>query len=89
MRIRENWFYAASLSVHFFTVIIIIIIIIISIIIIIIIIIIKAAFPERNGNFPEKKSASKNEKINSRSALRSNTYPDVSKAEIKKKWGSN
>ena len=80
MRIRENWFYAASLSVHFFTVIIIIIIIII---------IIKAAFPERNGNFPEKKSASKNEKINSRSAVRSNTYPDVSKAEIKKKWGSN
>ena len=78
MRIRENWFYAASLSVHFFTVIIIIIIIII-----------KAAFPERNGNFPEKKSASKNEKINSRSAVRSNTYPDVSKAEIKKKWGSN
>ena len=85
MRIRENWFYAASLSVHFFTVIIIIIISII----IIIIIIIKAAFPERNGNFPEKKSASKNEKINSRSAVRSNTYPDVSKAEIKKKWGSN
>ena len=76
MRIRENWFYAASLSVHFFTVIIIIIII-------------KAAFPERNGNFPEKKSASKNEKINSRSTVRSNTYPDVSKAEIKKKWGSN
>ena len=55
------------------------------IIIIIIIIIIKAAFPERNGNFPEKKSASKNEKINSRSAVRSSTYPDVSKAEIKKK----
>ena len=55
------------------------------IIIIIIIIIIKAAFPERNGNFPEKKSASKNEKINSRSAVRSNTYPGVSKAEIKKK----
>ena len=79
MRIRENWFYAASPSVHFFTVIIIIIIIII----------IKAAFPERNDNFPEKKSASKNEKINSRSAVRSNTYPDVSKAEIKKKWGSN
>ena len=58
-------------------------------VIIIIIIIIKAAFPERNGNFPEKKSASKNEKINSRSAVRSSTYPDVSKAEIKKKWGSN
>ena len=74
MRIRENSFYAASLSVHFFTVIIIIIIIII-----------KAAFPERNSNFPEKKSASKKEKINSRSAVRSNTYPDVSKAEIKKK----
>ena len=55
------------------------------IIIIIIIIIIKAAFPERNGNFPEKKSASKNEKINSRSAVRSSTYPDVRKAEIKKK----
>ena len=50
MRIRENWFYAASLSVHFFTVIIIIIIII------------KAAFPERNGNFPEKKISVKERK---------------------------
>ena len=46
-------------------------------------IIIKAAFPEINGISPEKIQHQRRKK--SRSVERSNTYPDVSKAEIKKK----
>ena len=45
--------------------------------------IIKATFPERNSNSPKKFSI--REGKNSRSVERSNTYPEVSKAEIKKK----
>ena len=56
-----------------------------QLLLLLLLLLLKQRFLKETAISLKKKSASKNEKINSRSAVRSNTYPDVSKAEIKKK----